>query len=180
MKSPCFSAAHAITTVTDEAMSTARQEANGRITTVLKDVNKQLDEIGDLNAQIVAGTNVRQDVGDLQDRRDELIRSVATQMPVTVIPEENGSVTLMLSGARTLVGSDAQVHHLIAGMDSSRVSVGSGSAWAAAAGRSNPPSASAARSRWRFIMGVLNARVGERMMGMINGEGWSGETGGES
>mgnify|MGYP003407004184 FL=1 len=102
----------------DEAMSTARSEANGRITTVIKDVNKQLDEIGDLNAQIVAGTNVRQDVGDLQDRRDELIRSVATQMPVTVLAEGNGSVTLMLSGARTLVGSDAQVHHLVTGMDS--------------------------------------------------------------
>lgn len=101
-----------------DALTTARSDANGRITSAVTDVNKQLDEIGSLNAQIVAGKNVRQDVGDLQDRRDELIRNVATQMPVTVLPDDSGAVTVMLSGARTLVGgTDAQVHHLIANVD---------------------------------------------------------------
>ena len=102
----------------DEAMNTARTEANGRITTAIHDVNNQLDEIGSLNAQIVAGKNVRQDVGDLEDRRDELIRGIATQMPINVLPDDSGAVTVMLSGARTLVGADAQVHHLLTGMNS--------------------------------------------------------------
>ena len=57
-------------------------------------------------------------MGDLEDRRDELIRSVATQLPVQTIPDEGGAVTVMMNGSRTLVGVDAQVHHLVATTDS--------------------------------------------------------------
>jgi len=101
----------------EEALSTARSDANGRVTSAVDDVNTQLDEIGTLNAQIVQGKNAKQDVGDLEDRRDQLIRNIGTQLPVQTLPDDSGAVTVMLAGSRTLVGVDAQVHHLVASMD---------------------------------------------------------------
>jgi len=41
----------------EDALSTARSDANGRITTAVTGVNKLLDEIGSLNAQNVQGKN---------------------------------------------------------------------------------------------------------------------------
>jgi len=101
----------------EDALATARADANGRIATAVGEVNNHLDEIGKLNAQIVEGKNARHDVGDLEDRRDELIRNVATQLPVQTLPDDSGAVTVMVAGSRTLVGVDAQVHHLVATTD---------------------------------------------------------------
>lgn len=102
---------------TSDALNGARADANSRILTEVAKVNQTLDQIGELNAQIVQAKNLQQEAPDLEDRRDQLIREIATSLPVSVIPDDNGAVTVMLQGARTLVASDATVHHLIASQD---------------------------------------------------------------
>jgi flagellar hook-associated protein 1 FlgK len=102
---------------TSEALAGARSDANGRITVEVSKVNEQLDQIGQLGAQIVQAKNLQQEAPDLEDRRDELIRQVASSIPVTVIPDKSGAVTMMVSGSRTLVAADNTVHHLIATPD---------------------------------------------------------------
>lgn len=102
-----------------DALTEARVDANGRITTEVGEVNKKLDRIGELNKQIVAGKNSREDVGDLEDQRDELIRNVGTSLPVQVLPDQgnSGAVAVVVAGSRDLVSIDSSVHHLVAMTD---------------------------------------------------------------
>lgn len=100
-----------------QELTTARTDANGRISDSVRQVNQQLDQIGELSAQIVAARNVGNEAGDLEDRRDQLIRQVASTVPVNVVQGDNGAITMQLAGQRTLVGIDSSVHHLIASED---------------------------------------------------------------
>ncbi|HET8933468.1 MAG TPA: flagellar hook-associated protein FlgK [Polyangiales bacterium] len=101
-----------------DALGQARTDANERITSDVKDVNIKLDRIGELNKQIVAGKNSHEDVGDLEDQRDELIRGVSDALPVQVLNDASGAVAVVLSGSRDLVSVDSQVHHLVTTLDS--------------------------------------------------------------
>jgi len=68
-------------------------------------VNTRLDQIGQLGSQIVAAHINGNEAGDLEDKRDQLIREVGEQIPVQVIPDKTGAITLQLAGQRTLVGA---------------------------------------------------------------------------
>jgi flagellar hook-associated protein 1 len=100
------------------ALETARIDSNGRISDAVRQVNSRLDQIGELGTQIVAAHINGNEAGDLEDKRDQLIREVGEQIPVQVIPDKYGAITLQLAGQRTLVGPDASVHHLVAIPDS--------------------------------------------------------------
>ena len=82
-----------------ESLTQARIDANENITVQVGEVNKKLDRIGELNKQIVEGKNSREDVGDLEDQRDELIRGVATALPVQVIPDQRGTGAVVRGSA---------------------------------------------------------------------------------
>jgi flagellar hook-associated protein 1 FlgK len=100
-----------------EALTGARVDANARIGDEVGKVNQKLGEIGSLGAEIVAAKAAGGEAGDLEDKRDQLIREVADSLPVNVIQGPNGSVTVMLAGSRTLVGVDNDVHLLLASTD---------------------------------------------------------------
>ena len=102
---------------TSDALTGARVDANARITDAVGKVNQKLDEIGALSADITSAKNIGQEAGDLEDKRDQLIREVADALPVNVIAGPNGAVTVMLAGSRTLVGENNDVHHLTATPD---------------------------------------------------------------
>lgn len=101
-----------------DALAEARTGANESITNDVEAVNIKLDRIGELNKQIVAGKNAHEDVGDLEDQRDELIRGIAETLPVQVLTEASGAVAVVLAGSRDLVSVDSQVHHLVTTLDS--------------------------------------------------------------
>jgi flagellar hook-associated protein 1 len=100
-----------------DALTGARVDANSRISDAVGQVNEQADEVGQLSTEIVAAKASGGDASTLEDKRDVLIRSISAAVPVTVIPKDSGAVTLMISGARTLVAEDSSVHHLIASPD---------------------------------------------------------------
>jgi flagellar hook-associated protein 1 FlgK len=100
-----------------DALTGARVDANARITDDVTAVNDKITKIGALTGQIVAAKNVGQDAGDLEDKRDQLIRDVSTSLPVNVVTTDRGAITLMLAGSRTLVDEDGGVHLLQAQTD---------------------------------------------------------------
>jgi flagellar hook-associated protein 1 FlgK len=102
---------------TSEALTGARVDANARITDSVDKVNQKLTQIGALGAQIVAAKNVGQEAGDLEDKRDQLIRDIADTLPVSTLTDATGGVTVLLGGSRSLVSADNQVHPLIATAD---------------------------------------------------------------
>jgi flagellar hook-associated protein 1 len=103
----------AFNTAADD-LTGARNDANGRITDAVKQVNSKIDDIGSLTTQIRQARANGNEAGDLEDRRDQLIRDVASTVPVNVIQEDNGAITMQLAGSRSLIGADGSVHHLIA------------------------------------------------------------------
>lgn len=92
----------------------ARNDANGKITDSVRQVNSKIDEIGALSGQIVLAKANGNEPGDLMDKRDQLIRDVSSSVPVNVIYKDNGAVTMQMAGARSLVAEDGSVHHLVA------------------------------------------------------------------
>lgn len=95
-------------------LTAAHTDANARISDSVKQVNTKLDQIGSLSAQIKLALANGNEAGDLQDKRDVLIRDVASTVPVNVIYKDDGAVTMQMAGTRTLVGEDSSVHHLLA------------------------------------------------------------------
>lgn len=89
-------------------------EANSRIETSVEKLNAKLHSIADLNKQISRVENTPEvEASDLRDRRDKLIREVADIVPVKVMEEGDGRVSVMLSGSRTLVASSGEVTELV-------------------------------------------------------------------
>ena len=96
-----------------EALAQARTDTNEAISNDVKAVNTKLDRIGELNKQIVAGKNELTDVNDLEDQRDQLVREIATSLPVQTLQDDSGAIAVVLAGSRDLVSIDSKVHHLV-------------------------------------------------------------------
>jgi flagellar hook-associated protein 1 FlgK len=92
----------------------ARQDSNLRVDQSVSAVNSRLDQIGKLGAQIQNFETSGNEASDLRDQRDLLVNEVAKYVPVTVLDQGNGAISLMLGGAHQLVSPDGQVGHLSA------------------------------------------------------------------
>lgn len=99
---------------TSNELTQTRSDANGKIVDSVRQVNQKLTDIGALGAQIVQARINGNESGDLEDRRDALVREVAEQVPVSVLAEDNGAITMILGGSRTLVAPDGTVNKLVA------------------------------------------------------------------
>jgi flagellar hook-associated protein 1 len=90
----------------------ARQDSNLRVEQGVNAVNTRLDQIGKLGVQIQQSELNNVEASDLRDQRDQLVKQVASYVPVTVLDQGNGSISLMLGGSHQLVSPDGQVGHL--------------------------------------------------------------------
>lgn len=97
---------------TAAVLDSARQDANHRIVDDVKLVNSRLKEIGKLNADIRKNEANGSEASDLRDQRDALVREVAEKVPVTVVENSDGEMSLLLNGSQALVGPDGSVHEL--------------------------------------------------------------------
>jgi flagellar hook-associated protein 1 FlgK len=98
-------------------LAATRVDANGRISDAVAQVNTRIKQIADLNANIVQADLAGKDANSMIDQRDQLVREVASYLPVTVLQGPNQSVTLMLAGSKTLVSADGTVTRLNATAD---------------------------------------------------------------
>lgn len=95
-----------------EALNQARREADDGITREVAQINAYVKQIADLNRQIKEAVTGAQDAASLMDTRDQLIREVASRVPVTVLPEGQGGMILMLGSSRILASASGHTSEL--------------------------------------------------------------------
>ena len=100
--------AHQFNTL-DARLDTLREQVNTNIDTAVKDVNGYIKAIADLNVKIV--TDIGRSSGrhlpnELLDQRDQLLNKVAEKMDVSVIPQQDGSVSIFAGQGQMLVQND--------------------------------------------------------------------------
>lgn len=95
-------------------LSQTRSDINDRIQTSVRDINARLDEIASLGAKISQAELSGQEASDLRDRRDVLVRDLASKIPISTVESDNGGMTVLLGGSIGLVSPDGQANHLIA------------------------------------------------------------------
>ncbi|HEX4352572.1 MAG TPA: flagellar hook-associated protein FlgK, partial [Polyangiales bacterium] len=100
-----------------DSLTGARSDANSRIQGDISTLDTKVQQIGDLTGQIIKIKSVGGDAGDLEDKRDGLIRDISSIAPITTVAKDNGAVTVMLAGQRNLVDENGAVHLLSASAD---------------------------------------------------------------
>lgn len=93
---------------TDSAIRQLREDADAQISGTVLNINRDLSEIHRLNLEI-QGRGRDGDIGDLLDQRDRLIDRLSQEIPINVLPSNNG-VTILTNGGVTLL--DSEVHPL--------------------------------------------------------------------
>lgn len=109
--------ATALSTAFDNASATikvARSDANARVVDSVAQVNQRLTQIGRLSVEIQQAEVNGVEASDLRDQRDLLIGEVAERVPVTVIDQGNGQMSLLLAGSQQLVSPEGKVSELSA------------------------------------------------------------------
>ncbi|MCC6876612.1 MAG: flagellar hook-associated protein FlgK [Sandaracinaceae bacterium] len=85
-----------------------RDELDGRARDEVAGLNDRLARIGALGAQIAAAEVNGSEASDLRDQRDQLVREVAEQIPVTRIDQPDGRLTLLMGASASLVTPDGR------------------------------------------------------------------------
>ena len=84
-------------------VQTLRSQADSEIAAAVDIINAELEIISDLNSQIGNNTLKGLPVGDLQDRRDVAIKTIAEYMELQEFTDSFGQVRLFTSAGRSLV-----------------------------------------------------------------------------
>ncbi|EME69186.1 flagellar hook-associated protein [Paramagnetospirillum caucaseum] len=84
-------------------MQNLRLEADRAIQDTTGLVNKQLEDIFDLNQKIVRNNAIGGDIGDLQDKRDNALTSLSKYMDIQYFERGDGSIGVYTKTGKTLV-----------------------------------------------------------------------------
>lgn len=88
-------------------MQNLRLEADRAIQDTTGLVNKQLEDIFDLNQKIVRNNAIGGDIGDLQDKRDNALTTLSKYMDIQYFERGDGSVGVFTKTGKTLVDKGA-------------------------------------------------------------------------
>ncbi|MBI4532197.1 MAG: flagellar hook-associated protein FlgK [Candidatus Latescibacteria bacterium] len=83
-------------------ISRLRQDLNGDIEVIVKNVNDMSDQVADLNRQIMGLEAIDRNASDLRDRRDAILDELSTLAPISATEGTDGAVTVSFGGG-TLV-----------------------------------------------------------------------------
>ena len=89
-----------------------RQDAGDRVSDEVRTVNERLGRIAELGNAIARSELSGREASDLRDQRDQALRELADQVPITVLPRDDGQVTVLLAGNLQLVDEDGNVSPL--------------------------------------------------------------------
>lgn len=95
-------------------LTTAKADANAAVSAGLTQVNDRLHRIASLGTEIQKAEITGEEASELRDQRDVLIGEVSERVPVTVLDQGNGQISLMLGGSHQLVTPDGKVGELTA------------------------------------------------------------------
>lgn len=88
-----------------------RQEADRSIDAAANDVNAQLKVVYDLNKRIAQANAAGDAAPDLQDKRDQALLAISSQMGIATLVRENGEVHVFTDQGQSLV--DAKLRQLV-------------------------------------------------------------------
>jgi flagellar hook-associated protein 1 FlgK len=91
-----------------EEVQYLRTSANGKINEAVKNVNKLLDQIVDLNTGIMSFTASQLSTAELEDQRDKSLNSLAEIMDITYFEQSDGSFSVYSGSGQTLVTKQKQ------------------------------------------------------------------------
>ncbi len=89
-----------------------RDDANDRVQDEVRTLNERLERVASLGNAIARSELSGREASDLRDQRDQVLRELADQVPLTVLPRDDGQVTLLLGGTLQLVDEDGNVSPL--------------------------------------------------------------------
>ena len=95
---------------TSSGIQKLRANADQDISSSIKDVNKDLQQIGDLNAEIKQVAASGQSTADLEDKRNTALQDIASKMNVSYYTASNGDLHVSTTTGQALV--DVAVHTL--------------------------------------------------------------------
>ena len=88
-----------------------RGEADMAITGSVEEINSLLEELDQLNQNIVKATVLKQDgLADLEDKRDQALRSLSEKIDINYFQRENGEIVVQTQNGIPLL--DKEVHKL--------------------------------------------------------------------
>ncbi|MBS0203083.1 MAG: flagellar hook-associated protein FlgK [Planctomycetes bacterium] len=89
-------------------MDQMRTSLDASIVASVNSINPLLKQVADLNAQIASFVDQGVSPNDLLDKRDQLVNTIAQQIPIEVEPGAEQQVTILQSGAPLVIAGDAQ------------------------------------------------------------------------
>nr|MBS0020071.1 flagellar hook-associated protein FlgK [Gammaproteobacteria bacterium] len=89
----------------DRQLTDLEQEANGRLTGLVSEVNALAEGIAEVNREIVQaeGAAGGAPANDLRDRRDELLRQLAEQIGFHTVEQDDGAINVLIGKGHPLV-----------------------------------------------------------------------------
>jgi flagellar hook-associated protein 1 FlgK len=88
-------------------LQAARDSLDEELVAEVESVNRTLDELAEVNAEIPRSHFDGGTAGDLEDKRDLLIEELSTKIDIAVVEQDNGQVSVMLGGHNLLQQTDA-------------------------------------------------------------------------
>ncbi|WP_407151300.1 flagellar hook-associated protein FlgK [Bradyrhizobium sp. ORS 86] len=110
LQSNAIAALDAVTTQlqnTSSGIQKLRANADKDIASSVTDINSDLQQISDLNAQIKQETAAGQSTADLEDQRNSAVQDLAAMMNVSYFTASNGDLQVYTSSGQALVDSTA-------------------------------------------------------------------------
>lgn len=95
---------------TSSNVQTLRSNADQEIDSSVDQVNDLLDSIDELNGEIAAASAAGNSTADLEDQRNQALKSLSSLMDINYLTNSNGAVQVYTTGGTALV--DGSVHHL--------------------------------------------------------------------
>jgi len=94
---------------TSDGIQKLRANADQDISSAVGDVNKDLQQIADLNNEIRQTAAAGQSTADLEDQRNSALQDVASQMNVNYYTASNGDLQVYTASGQSLVDSSAHL-----------------------------------------------------------------------
>lgn len=92
---------------TSSGIQKLRSDADKEIASSIGDVNTDLQQIADLNAQIKQTAAAGQSTADLEDQRNTALQDLASKMNISYFTASNGDLQIYTTSGQTLVDSAA-------------------------------------------------------------------------
>lgn len=92
---------------TSSGIQKLRSDADKEIASSIGDVNTDLQQIADLNAQIKQTAAAGQSTADLEDQRNTALQDLASKMNISYFAASNGDLQIYTTSGQTLVDSSA-------------------------------------------------------------------------